>query len=294
MRKTILWTLAILAAAASARGEQPVNVTRLVAAGVSISIENIAGSLIVVGSDGTEVKITGTLGDDVEELEISGDADELSIEVVIPDDEWKGARKVKADLELTVPRGATLEIEVVSASVDISGVNGAIEGESVSGNFTVTGGLDDIDIESVSGSVSVSGGSGSISAESVSGLVTLNGVSGDVEAATVSGAIRVDAGAVDDVELESIAGSIYFKGHLGSGSLEIETHSGNVEILLPAGVSAEFELESFSGRIENGFGPPAKRVDRYVPGSSTEFRTGMGDAEVSVETFSGSIVLKSF
>ncbi len=295
MRKTTLWTLAILFAAVAARAEQSVNATRSVAADATISIENVVGSLTIIGSDETELRVTGTMGDDVEELEISGDADELSIEVVIPDDDnWQGKRKVGADLEIRVPRGVSLEVESVSASIDISGVSGAIEAGSVSGAVTVAGGSSDVEVESVSGAVSVTGGSGSIVAESVSGAVVLEGVAGDIEATTVSGTIKVDAGAVDDVELESVAGSIYFKGRLTDGTLDIESHSGNVEVLLPADLGAEFELESFSGRIENAFGPAARRSDRYEPGVSVEFSTGSGSADVSIETFSGNIVLKKY
>ncbi len=296
MRKTILWAATIFVAANATWAERPVNESRPAASDVTIAIENLAGSVEIIGTDGTELQVTGTLGDDVEELEIEGDSDGWSIEVIIPDDDnWKGERKIAADLKVRVPRGATLEIEAVSASIDISGVSGEIEAGSVSGAVTVAGGSNEIDVESVSGALTVTGGSGSVVAESVSGQVTLDGVTGEVEAATVSGQIRVEAGAVNDVEIESVAGSVYFKGRLGpSGSLDIESHSGNVEILLPAGLGADFELETFSGRIENGFGTPAKRADRYEPGLELEFSTGAGSAEVAVETFSGNIVLQKF
>ncbi len=294
MRKMILCTALMLAMAGAAGAEQPVNATHPVPPGATISIENVAGSLTITGTDSSELRITGILGDDVEELEVSGDSEDVSIEVVIPDDDnWKGARKIAADLEIQVPRGAALDVETVSASIDIRGVSGEIEAGSVSGPVTVAGGTGEIEVESVSGSVAVSGGSGTITAESVSGKVMLDGVSGDIEATTVSGEIHVDAGMVNDAEIESVAGGVYFKGQLG-GDLEIESHSGNVEVFLPADLAADFELESFSGGIENGFGPQARRTDRWEPGLSAEFYTGQGGADVSVETFSGNIVLKKF
>lgn len=295
--KTTLWTLAILVAAAvAAPAEQPVDARRSVAADATISVENLAGSLEIVGVDGTELRVTGTMGDDVEELEISGDPQELSLEVKIPEGRHRGGeRKIAADLRIEVPRGVNLEVETVSASVDIREVGGAIEAASVSGPVTVAGGSRRVEVESVSGRVSVTGAAGAIAAESVSGSVVLAGISGDVEASTVSGDIEVDAGAVGDAEIETVAGSVRFKGQLASdGSLDIESHSGNVEVQLPADLGAEFELDSFSGRIENGFGPEARRTDRYEPGLSVEFTTGSGGADVSVETFSGNIALKKF
>ena len=294
MRKTILWTLAILLAAASAPAEQPVDVTRAVSPDATISIDNLAGSLTIIGVDGGELRITGTMGDDVEELEIRGDGDEIDIEVAIPDDDdWKGRRKVAANLEVRVPSGASLDIETVSASIDIRGVRGEIEAGSVSGAVVVAGGPGDIEAESVSGAVTVSGPARSIIAESVSGKVTAEGVSGDLEATTVSGKIHVTAVEVSDAEIESVAGSIFFEGRVGR-SLEVESHSGTVEVLVPADQSANFELETFSGRIANGLGPAARRTERYEPGLSAEFQTGSGGAEISLETFSGNIILDSF
>ena len=291
MRKTIIWTFVLLVAAASAWAERPVDAGRAVRPDATIKIDNMAGSLTIVGVEGGEVRVTGTLGDDVEELDISGDSDEISIEVVIPDGgDWRGRRKIAARLEVEVPRGASLEVETVSATIDIRGVDGEIEAGSVSGAVTAAGGNGKIELESVSGEVTLSGGSGSIVAESVSGRLTLRGVSGDIEATTVSGEIRIEGAAANDVEIESVAGGVYFAGAIRDG-LEVDSHSGNVRLVLPADLSADFELETFSGRIDNGFGPPARRTDRYEPGLSAEFSTGDG-AEVSIQTFSGNIVLE--
>ena len=200
----------------------------------------------------------------------------------------------RPNLEVQVPRGSRLDVEGVSASVDVSGVSGEIDAASVSGAVTVAGGSSHVDAESVSGDVTVRGVVGAVAAESVSGRIELLEVAGELEASTVSGGIRVEAGAVTDVEIETVAGNVYFQGSPGGGSLEIESHSGNVEALLPAALGARFELESFSGRIENAFGPPARRSDRHEPGTSAEFTTGAGGAEVSIETFSGNITLKTY
>ncbi len=51
-------------------------------------------------------------------------------------------------------------------------------------------------------------------------------------------------------------------------------------------------MTTFSGDIENQFGPPAERSSRYGPGKSLEFTAGGGDAEVSVEVFSGNVALR--
>ncbi len=140
--------------------------------------------------------------------------------------------------------------------------------------------------------IRVSGSSGSVEAESVSGRIRLQGAGGRIEAVTVSGHLEIEAGAVDAVELESVSGPVHFRGRPTSGRLTVESHSGNVVLVLPADLSARFEVESFSGRIDNELGPAARRQGRYEPGLSLEFVTGDGLARVSVETFSGNIALR--
>lgn len=295
MRKTILWMMLIAAAAATGRAERLVDESRPAAPDGSISIEVVVGSIKVVGTDAAELRVTGRLGDDVEELEIDEDSDGWSIEVKLPDNDKRDrGRDFAADLEVQVPRGSRLEVEAVSASVEVSGLTGEIDAASVSGGVTVDGGSGQVEAESVSGAVVVRGAAGSIGAESVSGRVELEDVAGEIEVSTVSGGIRIDAGSVDDLEIETVAGGVYFKGSPSGGRLEIESHSGNVEVLLPADLGARFELDSFSGRIDNGFGPPARRTDKYEPGTSVEFTTGGGGVEVSIETFSGNISLQAF
>ena len=51
----------------------------------------------------------------------------------------------------------------------------------------------------------------------------------------------------------------------------------------------EFEVETFSGRIKNAFGPEAERTSEYAPGQELRFTTGGGDASVEVESFSGTV-----
>ena len=70
-----------LAVAVAAAGQQ---VERTIEAdpNVSVEVENLAGSVVVHGWTRAEVRVTGTLGDDVEELEITGQGSRISIEVI--------------------------------------------------------------------------------------------------------------------------------------------------------------------------------------------------------------------
>ncbi len=259
-------------------------------AGASIEIENTAGSIRVRGWDSQQVQITGTIGDDVSELVVEGGRDRILIKVDTPDRRSWSRRDIDARLDIKVPRGSRLEIETVSASIDVEAFDGRLKAETVSGSIEVSGSLSEADLETVSGSIRVDGANTRVSAESVSGSVRLRGVSGRVEASTVSGSVDVQAGTIERGEIESVSGSVGLACGLARGArLDVGSHSGNVTVQLPADVSASFEASTFSGRIENDFGPQAERTSKWVPSRSLEFTTGGGDAEVSLETFSGSL-----
>ncbi len=294
MKKTLLLLMAILVATGGAWAGERVDVTKAASASPSVEIENLAGSVRVTGWDRKEIKVTGLLGDDIDGLDFSGSGDSFDIEVEIPSSYGRRHRDIDADLEIWLPAGSSVSVETVSASIRVSEVNGQLELETVSGEVTVDGSPTSADVETVSGNIEVSGSQTRIFAESVSGTIELSGVAERVEAATVSGSIEVGASNIESGHFEAVSGSVHFTGALSPGArLSAESHSGNVVLNLPADTSASFQIETFSGNINNGFGGgEAERTSRYAPGKRLDFTLGSGDAQVRIETFSGSVTLK--
>lgn len=253
----------------------------------TVKIENIAGSIEVIGWNKDEITVTGTLGEDVEDLKFKTGSKSL-IEVVYP-------RKSKnisegADLVIHVPAGSNLDIECISASITVSGMTGEVEAESISGRVAITGDCREIDAESISGDVVVESSASEISVGSISGSVTARGGVAEVEAETVSGGIELVFDRYLNLSVESVAGSATVKGDFdGDASIDIELHSGDVTLIVPADVSADFEIETFSGDIDDAFGNKAQKTSKYTPGKEMEFTTGGGDARVSIATFSGDV-----
>lgn len=248
---------------------------------------------MVHGWDRNEVTVSGSLGEDVEELVVEGGPNSIVIEVEIPDRSGWRNRDIDGDLEIMVPKGARLDIETISASIDVESFDGKLEVESVSGSIEVSGSLAQADLETISGSIRMRGDNTRTSAESVSGSIRLSGVSDRVEATTVSGSVTVEAGQIDRGDFESVSGSVEVECSLStSARLEVGSHSGNVTVLLPRDVSASFEASTFSGSIDNDFGPQAARTSKWVPSKTLEFTTGDGDAEVRLESFSGNMRLR--
>lgn len=291
-RTSWMMAVALLAGSLAVAARESVERTVSVRPDVKVEVENLSGSVRIESWQKNELRIEGELGDDTEGLEVRGGDDEVRIEVEIPDNRrHRGRWDLASDLRIWLPVAASLDVETVSASIDVSGVDGEVELETVSGSITASGGSHRADLSTVSGNIEFSGSEAAVDAESVSGRIRLRGVAGQLDVSTVSGGIDVEAGGTERVDFESVSGSIEFRGSLADGArLEASTHSGNVEIVLPADTAASFEIETFAGDIHSDFGGEARRTSRYAPGQELYHSTG-GDTRISVETFSGNVYL---
>ena len=90
----------------------------------------------------------------------------------------------------------------------------------------------------------------------------------------------------------SVSGDFDMTGSIADNAdWKIDCHSGDVVLNLSADISAEFDIQSFTGDIENEFGPQARRTSKYAPGRELQFTAGGGDADVDINMFSGDLKL---
>jgi DUF4097 and DUF4098 domain-containing protein YvlB len=144
----------------------------------------------------------------------------------------------------------------------------------------------------VSADIDVSDVDGALELDSVSGAVRVQGESEDVEASTVSGRITVEA-RLERGSFDTVSGNIEARLDLTSRSrVDFDTVTGHIELTVPRGLDADFDISTFSGRIDCDFGPKPHRTSRYVPGSELNFSTGSGGARVSASSFSGRVTLE--
>jgi DUF4097 and DUF4098 domain-containing protein YvlB len=201
-------------------------------------------------------------------------------------------RDADAELHIMVPAGAEVLVDVVNCPIDVSKLEGNLDLESVNGDITITGKPKRIKASTVNGDLEVTATSAQVEVGTVNGRILLDGVSGEVRAGTVGGSIDIRGGSFDDAEFETVSGDIDFVGELqGSGRFGFEAHSGDIVLTLPANVSAEFDVSTFSGDIDNELGPPARRSNEFGPGRELFFSTGDGKARVTINTFSGDVRL---
>ena len=254
-----------------------------------VDVSNIAGSVKVTGWSQNAVKVTGTLGRNVEELIVERDGDKVFIKVKVPK---RGGRGIDSDLNINVPQNSSIDIGTVSADIDVIDVTGEQGLHTVSGDVNTEHTGADIAAESVSGDVEVTGDNadGEVSGSSVSGDVRLIRIAGSVKAESVSGDVAVDEGSFDRANLETVTGELSFEGELRKGGkLTVDTVNGDVEVEFSGDVSAKFDVDTFNGDIRNCFGPKAERTSKHAPGWELEFTEGGGDSRVSISTLNGDV-----
>jgi len=258
----------------------------------TVMIENISGSIVVVGWDKAEISVEGTLSGDIEELKFKTGKKKSRIEVVYP----KNQKNIEgeANLVINVPHASRLEVECISAFIEVSEVTGLVDVSSISGDVTVTGECEELEAESISGDVFIEGGAAEIEISSISGKVKASGKVSEVDAQTVSGSIDLAFDKFVGLNVESVAGDAAVKGDLADdGSFSFDLHSGDLTLTVPGDVSADFEIETFSGEIDNDFGQKSRKTSKYAPGRELEFTTGGGAARVRISTFSGDVVIRT-
>lgn len=292
-RPTIL-VLALCACLASPvlMAATPIDQTRPLDARGKVEIDNLKGRIQVRAWNRNEVHISGTLGDGVEKLVVEGEGDHLLVRVQYPKQigAWRGDRTGPTDLQLQVPLRADLDIQSVSADIDIDGVApGELSIDTVSGKVVAAAAPDHVDINTVSGDLQATFNSSDVKVETVSGDALLNGrLKGQVHGETVSGRLSIDSAgqALRRLSTGTVSGDTTVKVALDDGGeIHAETVSGDIHLRLPKTLSARVSGESFSGDLR---APGVKvKKEEFGPGSSFEQSYGSGAGEVHLETFSG-------
>jgi hypothetical protein len=239
MSTRILAAAIALLATAPAFAGTPINETRPLSADGQVHVENVKGKIIVRTRANPQLKITGTLGKGDEKHDDSGDSRSLDIAVRYPNSRggWNlwgrdDNRTEPTTLEITLPQKASVDVEAVSADVDVQQVAGRkLEVSAVSGNVIVT-----------------ASSPGEASFENVSGDTTLRITTPKVEAQSVSGDLRISGGLTGDVQLETVSGNLEL-GAKDLDRLEVNTVSGDA--ILRAGLRPDgtFKVETLCGEL---------------------------------------------
>jgi len=260
------------------------------------------GRLVLDLETGGEIIIRGWSRNQVEvHVEIDGsDADEVTVEF----DESSRAieifsefesRRARADvaMEINVPANFNLEIATTGGDVEISGVNGKIEGSSMGGDLMLSDLQGELEMSTMGGDIELSNSEVDGSLHTMGGDVSISDVTGNIDGTTMGGDVTYDnvrssrSGSRDEVEISSMGGDVSVDEALFGA--DVHTMGGDIEINRAAEyvkattMGGDIDVEELSGWIEaNTMGGDI--VVNMVGGTD-------GDRHVELESMGGDIEL---
>jgi putative adhesin len=230
---------------------------------VNVSVCILSGTVSVHGWDNNQVLARSADAARIELQRSDGAAQTgraKTIQVVVIDGENKSDDcQAFSDVEISVPRSATIHVQTREGDITIADVAEAYA-VSQNGDIEIQGASRSAEVCSVGGSVMIKDSVGRLNLNSVGGSVEVANVRpanpGDsLEAVTVSGDIDLER--VEHVQLNArtVNGNVNLSGPLSRGGrYEFKTMSGDVTLAMPEDASFQLNAKvSQSGEIITDF-----------------------------------------
>jgi len=207
--------------------DYPISAEKTASRTVRIVIPTFRGNAHIVGSDNaTTVKVVGrssirsmdqaTADKAMKEVpfEITGDQDTITLKT--NQDRISGPSRVTGELEITVPKGASIEAHGRNGDFDITGIDGSVEINSDNAGVRLDsiGGPVRIDLRrsdliravNLKNSIEIKGGGDDIDLENIQGQVTINGAyTGALQLHNLAKPLRY-TGQVTELEVAQLPG----------------------------------------------------------------------------------------
>jgi DUF4097 and DUF4098 domain-containing protein YvlB len=214
------------------RYEYPLSGEKSASHAPHILLEDFRGDAKINGVDADSVKVTGHktirgLGEkeaarsnEASPFEIAGDANNVVIRV--QPDRAGGAGRVSATLDISVPKGA---------SVEVHGRNGDLDINNIAGSVAITSDNAGVRLNNIGGDARLDlRRSDVIHMSAVKGAVEIKGRGSDIELEDLGGQAHIDGAYTGTIALKKLAKPVYFTGT--QTEFNIESVPGQVSMTL--------------------------------------------------------------
>lgn len=201
-----------------------VEIRHAIGADGMLLLRTISGNIKLTATDGPDaVVLARSSSGEPPELSVERGAGRLLVEPPRAGLSILRRREGDIDFEVTLPRGAR---------VDVKSVGGDIRGNGLEGEQ---------DYKSVSGDVRLARSGGRLTILSVSGAIRLDGGRKlELSATTTSGDVTIEAELVDFLRARTVTGDVRITGRLSDGPRHtVETVSGDLTLRSTGGVTVE-------------------------------------------------------
>jgi hypothetical protein len=269
-------------------GQQKIARQIAIAPHASIRIGNLASNTRLIGWDKDSISVTGTIPAGTSFF--FGGQGRLAKMGVERDEKFASTGKL-GEIEVRVPKGARVWVKSLEGWIEVSGFQGEADLVAVGGSITVSGAMRLLTAETLEGSIDVTGASQMARLKTGGGKITVSQVTGDLSASTVGGDVSLLDVEPTTARIETVSGNVVYDGKLNRrATLDVQTHSGNVELRLPRDTGAEFDLHSIDGFVWVALSPKGP-TSKPVRGKPQFFGNAGGGAFVAVRSFKGDIRL---
>lgn len=260
---------------------------------VSLRMSGSVGTIRVTGWDKDSVLILATIPKGARfELFVGGDGRSpvpgAKMYIESSDDQSVAS----GVFELRLPKNGRAWIKSGTANIDASDVVGGLDLNTIGGSVHVAGNPRELQVEAMDAAVSIDGSPPWLRVKTATGDITLRGSSGDAVLSSVSGIVRAEGGSLERARVETVTGGVVLATDFAAGGdVAVESHSGTVELRLPAKGEFEVSASTITGSIDNRFDYHLPKPGHEGRGQELEIGRGMGRGGATVRTFKGTIVL---
>ncbi len=250
---------------------------------------NLTGSVRILGWERDSVVVTGDVPEGVDFFcGVVARGEKCAVNVPMAEE----AVARPAHLEVRVPRRAAVWVKSAGADISIAAVTGDVEAYSVTGAIRVDGHAHVLQVETMGGDISVSGSAESLRARTAAGAITLAVDADDADVSSVAGPVRITRGAIRQGRIESIDGGVHWSAAPAAGArLELTSHTGAIDLRLPAGAGGVFAVNSYRGDVACTV-PGARRHDDRARRETTFTLPPAGDARLTIRSFKGAVTIE--
>jgi DUF4097 and DUF4098 domain-containing protein YvlB len=244
--------------------------------GASVTVVNDYGPVRVRASQVGQVVITATPSSSKVEADSLQNGNRLEVRTRFL--QKTGESDGKVDYDVQVPADTTLMIRTASGPVQVQGVSG------------------DMEVDSDTGKIEIRDSNGHVRVRTIGGPIDLSNMKDAfVEATSVGGSVKLNNVTGKNVSVNTTGGPITYAGDFaGGGQYSLSSHSGTIDVTLPASASVDVTASSVTGSVENDLPlqPPAHPTMALAMGKSLAGTSNSGASAVRLRTFSGRIRVK--
>lgn len=261
-----------------------------IAPGGTVDIVNAGGSVTLHPATGQAVTVDAEKHSDKVELDCESAPGNMRVVIrthALPQQK-PSSDEARVDYNISVPDGVTISVRTATAPITIASGSDGGSAKNAGDDFSLTSDTGAITVHNLSKST--------VRIRSVAAPVSVADMTGGhLEITTSGGAVQLVNVNVPKATVNTTGGDISYQGSFsGGGVYRLTTHSGAIDVSLPANASVDLTEHSVSGSVENDF--PLKEKDHKVfiptPGRSFAGTSNSGSSSVELQSFSGRIRVK--